>query len=52
MVHTENTEDLAKFISREVLINAPEDKMIVVAGDFNDSTKVEAFISEIPRSCP
>ena len=25
MVHTENKEDLAKFISREVLINTPED---------------------------
>ena len=47
MVHTENKEDLAKFISREVLINAPEDQIIVVAGDFSDPTEVEASISEI-----
>ena len=44
MAHTENKEDLAKFISREVLINAPEDKIIVIAGDFSDPTKVEASI--------
>ena len=47
MVHTENKEDLVKFISREVLINAPEDKIIVVAGDFSDPTEVEVSISEI-----
>ena len=47
MALTENKEDLAKFISRQLLINAPEDKMIVVAGNFSDPTKVEASISEI-----
>jgi hypothetical protein len=42
MSHPENKADLAKFLSRQLILQAPDDKTVVVSGGFSNPTQVES----------
>lgn len=47
MASEENKADLARFLSHQLLLQAPQNKTVVVAGGFTDEEQVEASTSEV-----
>ena len=42
ITHEENKADLARFLSQQLILSAPDNKCLVVAGGFSDEEQVEA----------
>lgn len=47
ITHAANKADLARFLSQQLLLKAPADKTIVVAGGFSDEEQVESSSHDV-----
>ena len=51
MTLSENKADLAQFLSEELIVNAPENKEIVVSGGLADEEEVKCSKAAVDTSC-
>jgi len=47
IAHSQNKADLARFLSQQLMIQAPSNKTIVVAGGFSNELQVESSTHDV-----